>query len=300
MNDKFNGVAVVTGGGSGIGKAIALALSEQGASVAVADIVLENAEAVAESIVAQGGYAIGFACDVSDRASVASLRSDVSERLAPASLLVANAGVVTFERLTDMSDDDLDWMIGVNLFGVTNCLRAFLPDMIAARQGHVVATASQAALLPASGPFRTAYVTAKSGVMGLMFAMRHELAEFGIGSTVVCPGRVETQIANSAHHRPERYGGAGDKRVELPPLSATPGLMARPAAELAELVIRAIRHDQAVVVTDPSSQEMYEHGIVDAVRSAYAATTAFDRERDGARAAISIDRDRIIGNSDRS
>src|SRR5262249_3777523 len=132
--------AVVTGGGSGIGRAIALALAREGAAVAVTDIIEANAVAVAAEIGQLGGRAVAVACDVSDRAAVRKLKSEVNRQLGPVSLLIANAGVTLFEHLVEMSDDDIDWIIQVNLFGVIHCLQIFLPEMIEARAGHVVAT----------------------------------------------------------------------------------------------------------------------------------------------------------------
>ncbi|TAL04038.1 MAG: SDR family oxidoreductase, partial [Rhodospirillaceae bacterium] len=179
MTDIAGKVALVTGGGSGIGRGLALALAAEGARIVVADIIKDNAEAVAAEIKKAGGSAVAVACDVSDRTSVRKMKAEANQALGNVSLLFANAGATSFERLTDMSDDDVDWIIQVNLMGVTNCLTTFLPDMIAARDGHVVATASMAGMLPAWIPQHAPYSAAKMGIIGMILNMRMELAEFG-------------------------------------------------------------------------------------------------------------------------
>src|SRR5262249_989812 len=122
--------ALVTGGGSGIGRGLALALANAGACVAVADIRMQCAEAVVQEIRAANGVAIAVQCDVCDRDSVRRMKAGITQSLGPVSLLFANAGATSFERLPEMSDDDIDWIIQVNLLGVTNCLMAFYPDMV--------------------------------------------------------------------------------------------------------------------------------------------------------------------------
>src|SRR5262245_31032279 len=102
--------AVVTGGGSGIGRAIALALAGEGARVVVADILPQNARKAAGEIEAAGGQAMPAVCDVSDRAAVARMKAEANAAFGPVGVLVANAGATAFQRLTDMSDDDVDWI----------------------------------------------------------------------------------------------------------------------------------------------------------------------------------------------
>jgi NAD(P)-dependent dehydrogenase (short-subunit alcohol dehydrogenase family) len=277
-------IAVVTGGGSGIGRAIALALAGQGAAVAVADISEASAAAVAAAIVATGHRAEGIACDVSDRASVRALHLEVQRRLGQPTLLIANAGVALLEPLTEMADADIDWVIQVNLFGVINCLHTFLPDMMRLREGHVVATASSSALLSSFAP-HPAYVAAKSGVVGLMLSVRRQLREFGIGATVLCPGRVSTQIVNSPRYRPERFGGPTDGAITLPSVAtgAFGRMDGRPPEEVAQMVLGAIRENRAMVVTDRSQRALFEQGFADLVLTAFDQVDQFDRVSGGLR-----------------
>src|SRR5690606_17511684 len=99
-------------------------------------------------ITAAGGKAVALHCDVCERESINEMKARANEALGPIQLLFANAGATSFDPLMSMSDQDVDWIIQVNLMGVINTTRAFLPDMMQARQGHIIATASMAGLLP--------------------------------------------------------------------------------------------------------------------------------------------------------
>jgi NAD(P)-dependent dehydrogenase (short-subunit alcohol dehydrogenase family) len=275
-------VAVVTGGGSGIGRGLAMALAAEGASVAVADIRLDGAEAVAEEITAQGGRAIGVVCDVSDRASVHRMKARVEADLGTASLLFANAGATHFDRMSEMSEDDVDWILSVNLIGVSNCTMAFLPDMMAARDGHVVATASMAGLLPGWIPQHAPYSGAKLGVVGMMLNLRIEAAEYGVGVTVLCPGGVITGMKNSPSYRPERFGGPSDRKVRRPEgFFEKVKLAFRPPEEAAQMVLRAVRDNRPMVVTDGSLRQVFVDTYVNVVMDAFDEADAFDREATG-------------------
>ena len=171
---------------------------------------------MAAEITQRGGSALAVACDVSDRASVREARAKANAAFGAISLLFANAGVTSVERLTDLSADHFDWITEVNLLGVSNCLQAFLPDMIAQRAGHVVATASIAGLIPAWLPYHVPYTAAKAGVIGMMLNLRAELSEFGIGCTVLCPGGVVTRIHETPRYRPARFGGPFEEPLKAP------------------------------------------------------------------------------------
>jgi NAD(P)-dependent dehydrogenase (short-subunit alcohol dehydrogenase family) len=259
MKELAGKVAVVTGGGSGIGEGLAMALGREGCQVVVADIVKENAEAVAARIRETWGAAAGVACDVSDRASVQALKAEANRQFGPVSLLIANAGVTLFERLTDMVDEEIDWLLQVDLHGVFHCLRAFLPDMIAAREGHILATSSFAGLLPFGFVDHAPYVAAKAGVLGLMLTMRKELEGSGVSTSVLCPSLVTTTIAQSRKRRPARFGGPSDDMVTLPKGAALAANapVARTPDQVAQMVVRAIREDQPIVVTHSRGREAF-------------------------------------------
>jgi NAD(P)-dependent dehydrogenase (short-subunit alcohol dehydrogenase family) len=275
-------VAVVTGGGSGIGRGLALALAADGASVAVADIRADAARAVADAIRAGGGKAFAVVCDVSDRASVRRMKAEAETALGRVSLLFANAGATAFDRLVEMPEDDVDWILQVNLMGATNCLLAFLPDMLAARDGHVVATASMAGVLPGWIPYHAPYSAAKLGVVGLMLNVRLEAAERGVGITVLCPGGVTTSMKNSPSYRPARFGGPSDAKVRRPEGFFEQARLAfRPPEEAAQIVLEAVRENRPMVVTDGSMRKVFMETYVDVVMRAFDAADAFDRRATG-------------------
>jgi len=278
---QINGeVALVTGGGSGIGRGLALALAAEGAAVVVADIIEANARAVAEQIQQNGGKALAVSCDVSDLAAVKQVKAQANAAFGPVSLLFPNAGATSFERLTDMSYADIDWIVQVDLMGVMNCLTAFLPDMYAARKGHVVATASMAAVLPAWIPYHTVYSAAKAGVLGLMLNLRHEAAEFGVEATVLCPGGVATSMKdNNARYRPARFGGPKQEGVHVPTESfAHTEIVFRSPDEVAQMVLRAVRANRPMVMTEPKMRTAFKESYVDLVLAAFDEAEAFDRE----------------------
>jgi NAD(P)-dependent dehydrogenase (short-subunit alcohol dehydrogenase family) len=271
-------VALVTGGGSGIGRGLAVTLAAEGASVAVADIRADAAKAVAEELKAAGAKAIGVACDVSDRAAVRRMKAEAEAQVGPVTLLFANAGATAFDRLVDMPEDDVDWIIQVNLMGVTNCVMAFLPDLMAARDGHIVATASMAGVLPGWIPYHAPYSAAKLGIVGLMLNLRIEAAEAGVGMTVLCPGGVTTSMKDSPSYRPARFGGPSEDKVRRPEgFFEEVNLAFRPPEEAARMVLRAVRDNRPMVVTDGSMRRFFKDTYVDVVMEAFDEADAFDR-----------------------
>lgn len=268
--------AVVTGGGSGIGRGIALVLARAGARVAIADIMLDNARAVAREIEAAGGKAVALHCDVTDRASVKAMKAAANEALGPIQVLIANAGVTMFEELGDMSDDEVDWVIDVSLYGVVHCVQAFEQDMIAAGEGHIVATASTAGLMAPFHDRHAPYCGAKAGIIGFMLALRRDLEKHGVGASVLCPGFVASSITQSHNYRPAAYGGPNGRIVVLP-LQGDNHPEARPAEEAGEMVLNGIRKNRAVITTDASHLQVFEMGMVALVREAFADAAEYDR-----------------------
>ena len=281
MREISGKAAFVTGGGSGIGQALAEALAAEGASVAVADILIDNARSVVGGITEAGGTAVAISCDVSDRTSVRRAKEEANAALGPVSLLFANAGVTSFQGFTEMTDEDVDWILGVDLMGVLNCLAAFLPDMTAAREGHVFATSSMAGLCAAWIPYHSVYSAAKMGVLGMMLNVRHELAAAGVGASVLVPGGVATRMGqNNARARPERFGGPGEGPVHVPDvvreLFADVGLTFRPAEDVAQMVLLAVRENRPIVVTTPSDRQIFQETYVEPVLKAFDEVDAFE------------------------
>lgn len=271
MSEITGRTAVVTGGGNGIGMGIALELARHNVRVAVADIIIDNAEKVAQQIRDEGGEAIAIACDVCDRASIKAMKDTVDSTFGPTHLLFANAGATSFDPLVEMSDDDVDWILQVNLHGVMNTTRAFLPDMIAQKEGHICATASMAGLLPGWIPVHAPYSAAKAGIIGLMMNLGLELAEHNIHTTSYCPGGVATGMKeNNARYRPARFGGPQEEELHLTEAShvAHAHDFYTPEA-IAPMVLDAVIHNRSFVFDHPDQRAHFRRTYSEIVEACY-------------------------------
>lgn len=202
-------VAAVTGAGSGIGRGIALALTSAGSKVVVADIDADRSSGVAAELRRAGGEAISATVDVRDPASVEALAKATVEEFGAVHLVCNNAGVSTMGRQWELSLDDWDWVIDVCLRGVVHGIRSFVPRILEAGGGYVVNTASMGGLLTMAygGP----YAAAKHGVVGLSKGLRAELADEGVGVSVLCPGQVRTGIVAAMREHMIGTGTATDQ-----------------------------------------------------------------------------------------
>jgi NAD(P)-dependent dehydrogenase (short-subunit alcohol dehydrogenase family) len=283
MTDIKGRAAVVTGGGSGIGKGMVLALAEEGASIAIADIILDNARAVADEVNAAGGKAVGIQCDVCERDSVKRMKATAEATLGPVSLVFANAGATNFDYMAEITDNEVDWIINVNLMGVIHCLQAFLPDMIkAGKGGHVVGTASIAGLMPPTIPVHSAYSAAKMGIIGLMMNLSCELGVHGIGSTVYPPGGVIGNMkANNERYRPARFGGPGAGDVRIPAMSfghSKVHVNSLQPIQAGRMVMRAVHNNRLIVVDHSYQRAVWQEDYARHVQQAYDDVEAFERE----------------------
>jgi NAD(P)-dependent dehydrogenase (short-subunit alcohol dehydrogenase family) len=280
MTDIAGKAAVVTGGGSGIGMGLAKELARRGASVAVADIILENARKVADEINAGGGKAVAIHCDVCERSSIKQLKSEANARLGPIQLLFANAGATSFDPLMEMSDDDVDWIIHVNLMGVMYTTRAFLPDMITAKCGHVVATASMAGLLPGWIPVHVPYSAAKMGVIGLMMNLALEMKPHGVHTSIYCPGGVQSGMKqNNASYRPAKFGGPGKGEVQISEASFKNKSIGFYAPEsIAPMVLRAVENNRPFVFDHGDQRRIFRETYSAVVEACYDDIDQYERE----------------------
>jgi NAD(P)-dependent dehydrogenase (short-subunit alcohol dehydrogenase family) len=269
MEDLKGKVAVITGGASGIGRAVAQRAAAEGMKVVIGDIEegpLKDAEGELSS---RGAEAMGVLSDVSDAASVRELRDKALDRFGAVHLVHNNAGVGLGGPIWDVSEEDWRWILGVNLLGVVHGIATFVPLLLEQGEGHVVNTASVAGL--ATAPFLGPYNATKQAVVAISETLFKDLqavgAPAGVGVSVLCPGFVQTRIAESDRNRPswaalpepkaaEELRGAMQNMVDggIPP------------AVVADRVIDAVRTNTFYILTHPELTPALQTRFDDIVR----------------------------------
>jgi len=225
---------VVTGAGSGIGRATALAFAQHGARVAACDVDQPRLDALAAEL---GERALVVRkVDVSDRAQMAAFADAIHAQVPAADVIINNAGVAVGGTFLDTSLDDWDWLLGVNLRGVVHGCHFFVPRMVDRRAGHVINLSSILGIYPA--PHLTAYVASKFAVLGFSQSLRAELAAHSVGVTAICPGLIATAIAADG-----RVSGALRSRKQKVTEAFKKG--ASPT-RVAEAILDAVRDNPAV------------------------------------------------------
>jgi 3-oxoacyl-[acyl-carrier protein] reductase len=190
------GVALVTGGSRGIGRAIAIALGAEVAAVAVNySTRVDAAEEVVSEIRSAGGKAEAFAADVSDGGQVEDLFARVGEALGPVSVLVNNAGITADNLVLRMSSEDFDRVIDTNLRSVFLCTKSALKGMIRARWGRIISISSVAGI--AGNPGQANYAASKAGLIGFSKSVAKEVGSRGVTVNVVAPGFIDTDMTGS-------------------------------------------------------------------------------------------------------
>ncbi len=248
---NLNGkAAVVTGAGNGIGRALCLALAREGANVAVADIEEAAARSVAEEAAEHGVKSLGVAADVSNEADVAALADAAWNAFGDVDILINNAGVMPPAMpLAAASAADFEWVFAVNVGGVMNGIRTFVPKFAASgRECMVVNTASEHSFgVPHIGG--GLYTATKHAVLGISDVLRQEAPD-KLKVCVLCPGIVDSTIWRASERRQESYGGASPGEEAAGEFVRQIGM---PAEEVAAKAIEGIRAGSFFIVTHPHS-----------------------------------------------
>jgi 3-oxoacyl-[acyl-carrier protein] reductase len=203
-------VAIITGAGRGIGQATALKFASEGARVVVCDLSPEWIEATVERVTRRGGEAMGYTVDVRDIGELHAMVEATLARWGKVDCLVNNAGIVMDSQLKNMTEEQFDSVIEINLKGVYNCTRAVVDTMLRQRSGVILNASSIVGLYGNFG--QTNYAASKFGVIGMVKTWARELGRRGIRANAVCPGFIETAILKSI---PERVIRALEEKVPL-------------------------------------------------------------------------------------
>ena len=188
-------VSVITGAASGIGRELALLMSQKGSAVALVDINRKELEATAQLIRGNGGTCSVHVMDVSDRIKAEKLASAVTKKYGRVDVLINNAGVTLFGNVEDLSWKNMEWIMDINLWGVVNMTRAFLPELRRSPSAFLVNVSSLYGFIALPG--RSFYSMTKSAVRAFTESLRQELRETGITVCGVFPGGVKTSIVKN-------------------------------------------------------------------------------------------------------
>jgi NADP-dependent 3-hydroxy acid dehydrogenase YdfG len=240
MNLK-NRVAVVTGAGSGIGRATAFELAKRGCHLALADIDEASANASATRAREFGVRATAHRLDVADRAAVAALPQAVRSAHGQVDLLMNNAGVALGGTFEQVGQDDFDWLMEINFGGVVRMTRAFLPLLHESSDARIVNVSSIYGII--CPPGQAAYSASKFAVRGFSNVLRHELEGSRIGVSVVHPGGVATSIAKNARIP----GGAPREEVERG-RKTMEKLLRMPPEQAGAIIVRGIEQRRARIL----------------------------------------------------
>jgi len=229
MKEFRHKVCVITGAGSGIGRALALDLAVRGARLAISDVNADTVAETAAEAVQLGAEVEHYVLDVSSREAVFAHADEVVARFGTANLVINNAGVAMAKTVLEMPIEDIEWLMGINFWGVVYGTKAFLPHLIASGDGHLVNISSVFGIIAV--PTQAAYNAAKFAVRGFTEALRQEALVEGYPIRVSCvhPGGVRTNIARAARSdtaTPDELGEAFDRLARTTPEKAAATILA--------------------------------------------------------------------------
>jgi NAD(P)-dependent dehydrogenase (short-subunit alcohol dehydrogenase family) len=254
MSDLEGAVAVVTGAASGIGEGLARAFSAEGMRLVLADVELAPAAALAAELAETGPPALAVHCDVSDPRAIRSLADRAYAEHGQVNVLCNNAGVCQGGPIHEMTADDWQWILSVNLQGVIQGCREFVPRM-AAQVGpaHIVNTASVGGFV--SGGELGMYSTTKYALVGYSEALAQDVAPLGIGVSLLCPGWTDTKLGDAARNRPPELGRAPARMDAIVPGMA----QGMSPVEVGRRAVRGIREGALYVFTHTDLRPVVAH-----------------------------------------
>ncbi len=233
--------AVVTGGGRGIGRAVAEALARAGAAVVVTARTESELSQVSAALEADGHRARGVCCDVTDTASVQAMASEATQYLGHVDILINNAGVAGSAPIRKLSLDDWNDMFAVNATGTLLCTQAFLQGMLDRGWGRIVNVASIAALI--GSKYIAAYAASKHAVLGFTRCLAAEVAASGVTANAICPGYVDTAMTTASIDRITRTTGMSKKDALRSIVASSPQQRLIQPEEVAHLVLSLCHED---------------------------------------------------------
>lgn len=253
---NFEGkTAVVTGGASGIGRALAERFAQARMNVVLADIEQDALDRAVKEMEERQYRVLGVQANTMVRDSVQSLAERVTAEFGKVHILCNNAGVASRGEMAkpvwEVSDADWNWVMGVNFWGVLYGLQAFVPGMLAhGEEGHIVNTASLAGWMPGGGT----YGVSKHGVLSLTETLHRDLKARGaqVSASVLCPGFVNTQIFNSERNRPAEFGTVAAADPMAQAMASSMLSMGKQPSEIAEVVFDSIANDRFYVLPHPA------------------------------------------------
>jgi len=242
MKNLINKVAVVTGGGSGIGKSTAIALANEGCDLALADINEEGMKETAEEIEKIGRKVSQHKINVADKLDMQRLVDEVIESHEHVHIVVNNAGITVSGDFIEQTMEDIEWILGINLWGVIYGCKLFIPYLQKEEESHIVNICSSSGIMPT--PRLSTYTTSKFAVRGLSETLRIELAQFNIGVTTVHPGVIKTNIPHASRFKDMERQKQSIEMFEK---------RGHPPESVANKIIKAIKNNSHRILIGPEA-----------------------------------------------
>ena len=237
---------LVTGGASGLGKALAVKWAKTGAHVCIADINEAQGQATVDEIVTNGGNAFFYPCDVTKIKQIVALKEELLSRWSKVDLVINNAGVASADKLEEEAISQWQWVFDINLFALVKVSQIFTPVFKAQKSGYFLNVASQAGITPI--PFMSSYNASKAAVVSLSETMRLELADDNIGVSVLCPGFFKTNLGLSLRTKLNGMKTMLDRVFDNAPITAE---------QVAEQTFNAVNKHAFYIITHKEGRKVF-------------------------------------------